>query len=38
MQGDSGGRSVFWDVISDCEKNIYMNMYVILNGYRVLAF
>ena len=34
IQGGSGGRSVFWEVISDCENNIYMDMYVILNGYR----
>ena len=34
MQGGSGGGSVFWEVISDCEKNMYMNMYIILNGCR----
>ena len=29
MQGGSGGRSVFWEVISDCEKkSIYIYIYM----------
>ena len=33
IQCGSGG-SVFWEVIPDCENNIHIDMYVILNGYR----
>ena len=39
IQGDSGGKIsiVGGDNIGHCEKNVHMNMCLILNGYRDTA-
>jgi hypothetical protein len=39
IQGDLGGSINILGVDSTgyCEKNVHMNMYLILNGYRVRA-
>jgi hypothetical protein len=35
IEGDQGGKPLMWGhSMSNCEKNVHMNMCLILSGYR----